>query len=613
MKHLFTFSLIITVTLFSLKISSQTYVSGFLSTDTTWTLAGSPYIITGNTLLSQGSTLTIEPGVIVKFDANKAIQIDGELIAIGTSANRIVFTSNQTTPTNGYWAKIHFSDYSDNAVFDVNGNYLSGSVMKYCDVKYGGGLGYGLIHVVNSSPYFSNCSFSYSYSSGIYFQGTSCVVDSCLIKSCNTYGLSFSNITTTSCGLRLTNDSILNNTGGGIFSEGSIGCTAIINRNYFYGNTGKGAIFFNDGCINKIIENVFNNNTCNTSNGMIHVLGDNSEIKDNTFINNSAIGSNGMISLDGSYSKISNNTFTDNTASGSSSLVYVHGSYDSVKCNTFNSNTLDGANGIIWLRTSFGSITKNIFENNSNSDQYGVVVTNIEGNTGTQTTKFENNIIQNNSCPNGYCCKFNVIIFGIPSMIIKNNSFLNNNSKYIAYLTVTNSGGSYNLEFKNNNLNNPLSQYEFYNNVPYGSPDSHLDSNYWGTTNTSHINQVIFDYFDDANYSVVYYSPLLSGPANVDTSCSAGFPVMTEIVESEYNHGIYPNPFYYNSMISLDDICNNATLTIYNTTGKPVKEINGLSGRELNFEKGDLPPGIYLLTLTEGSNMLFYGKAVIIE
>ena len=47
---------------------------GTISTDTTWNLAGSPYVITG-TLFVEGTdgadgvtTLTLEPGVEVRFD-----------------------------------------------------------------------------------------------------------------------------------------------------------------------------------------------------------------------------------------------------------------------------------------------------------------------------------------------------------------------------------------------------------------------------------------------------------------------------------------------------------------------------------------------------------------
>src|SRR5436190_2598190 len=89
---------------------AQTNVSGFISANTTWNLAGSPYIVVGNALLSPGYTLTIQPGVVVKFNTDKALQIDGELIAIGTPTNRIIFTSNQSLPAAGDWAKIYFSD-----------------------------------------------------------------------------------------------------------------------------------------------------------------------------------------------------------------------------------------------------------------------------------------------------------------------------------------------------------------------------------------------------------------------------------------------------------------------------------------------------------------------
>lgn len=109
---------------------AQTNVSGFISVNTTWDLAGSPYIVVGNVLLSHGFTLTINPGVVVKFNTDKALQIDGELIAIGTSQNRITLTSNQAVPTAGDWAKIHFADTCIDAAFNISGQYVSGCIMK---------------------------------------------------------------------------------------------------------------------------------------------------------------------------------------------------------------------------------------------------------------------------------------------------------------------------------------------------------------------------------------------------------------------------------------------------------------------------------------------------
>jgi len=49
---------------------ADTNVSGIISSDTTWTLARIPYIVTGNVFTNSAMTLTFEPGVIAKFKAS---------------------------------------------------------------------------------------------------------------------------------------------------------------------------------------------------------------------------------------------------------------------------------------------------------------------------------------------------------------------------------------------------------------------------------------------------------------------------------------------------------------------------------------------------------------
>jgi parallel beta-helix repeat protein len=52
------------------------------------------YVVTGNGLsIGDGSRLSIEPGVVVKFDYYRGLGIDGELHAVGTAAEPVVFTS----------------------------------------------------------------------------------------------------------------------------------------------------------------------------------------------------------------------------------------------------------------------------------------------------------------------------------------------------------------------------------------------------------------------------------------------------------------------------------------------------------------------------------------
>ena len=61
-----------------------TDVSGTLSSDTTWSASGSPYVATGSVLVSEGVKLTVEAGVEVKFSSGTSLQVFGELVAQGT-------------------------------------------------------------------------------------------------------------------------------------------------------------------------------------------------------------------------------------------------------------------------------------------------------------------------------------------------------------------------------------------------------------------------------------------------------------------------------------------------------------------------------------------------
>ncbi len=77
---------------------SGTNISGIIASDTTWNQANSPYTLTGNVLVNNGVTLTIQAGTIVNL-GSYYIEVNGTLQAIGNSANLITFNGGQITFT----------------------------------------------------------------------------------------------------------------------------------------------------------------------------------------------------------------------------------------------------------------------------------------------------------------------------------------------------------------------------------------------------------------------------------------------------------------------------------------------------------------------------------
>ena len=87
----------------------DTEVGGPIIADTTWAFTNSPYIVTADVQVSAGVTLTIEPGVLVKFGRGRLLQVDGTLIARGTPDRSIIFSSSQSSPRLGDWGNIKFT------------------------------------------------------------------------------------------------------------------------------------------------------------------------------------------------------------------------------------------------------------------------------------------------------------------------------------------------------------------------------------------------------------------------------------------------------------------------------------------------------------------------
>jgi hypothetical protein len=538
------------LTFISFGINGQTYVSGFINANTTWDLAGSPYIVTGNALLSHGLTLIINPGVVIKFDSDKALQIDGELIAIGTPQNRITFTSNQSVPQAGDWAKLHFADTCVNATFDSFGNYISGCIMKYCYVLYGGGIGYGAIHIESSSPYISHCSILNSLADGIHCTNSLYVLDSSAVKNCEGYGLYYRTTSINTRNPQIHGDTIENNANGGInFDNNSPGFNKVsITNNYFISNSTEGAI-----------------DASNTNFG-------NSIIANNYFINNS--GSQGIIQI-------------------------FCLQEDTIRCNKFINNHSNSRGCITNIGYSAGGmVTNNIFEGNTGA--YTVI---FFAHIPSDNFSFSNNYIANNSASGLGICYFSSQIVAPLTMYLDHNTFVNNTGSNAVYISAMGSPSSINfLYFKYNSFSDPGVQYELNNSIPYGSSNIYADSNYWGGTSTAHIDSVINDYFDYANFSVVYYSPILVSPIEVDTTCPPP-DIITDINPQNETIScfIYPNPASNYFTIKLSKNTNNAEIKIYNLLGE-LEYSSTMTGQKNDIDISSLTRGMHIIQIATGDS-----------
>lgn len=176
MKKFIYYAITALIVIISGAAEAQTNVSGSLHSNTTWTLANSPYHITANLYVFPGVTLTIEPGVKVIFDGNYTLEVRGKIKAVGTSSSKIYFcgkmvvTGNDTFYT--LWNKVLIDPLNKgtgefkHCVFKDAESALEAygvkSKVNYCLFENNGVGIYGY-NIFNSTPEeLTHCTFQYN-------------------------------------------------------------------------------------------------------------------------------------------------------------------------------------------------------------------------------------------------------------------------------------------------------------------------------------------------------------------------------------------------------------------------------------------------------------------
>jgi hypothetical protein len=159
---------------------------GFVGGTNQWTKPGTnfPYFLNGELNLVANAQLSLDPGVWVQSE-NQRIVVEGTLLALGTAADPIRFTSRKAAPAPADWKGIYFGPASGN------------SILRYCTIAHAGGYliyanfadRYTALYFNLTSPQLDHVTVAQSGGHGMELYGASPVITHAAIENCLRHGL----------------------------------------------------------------------------------------------------------------------------------------------------------------------------------------------------------------------------------------------------------------------------------------------------------------------------------------------------------------------------------------------------------------------------------------
>jgi parallel beta-helix repeat protein len=344
------------VGVFFRPVHAQTWVEGHITADTTWTLTDSPFVVIDNVIVDANATLTIEPGVEVRFGDGFSIEVNGDLVAIGTQSDPILFTSNRIAPDPPYpgaWNTIR-----------ISGEGNKSAIIKNCIIRY---ATTGITVQSAEATLIEECDISNSSSSGIHVTAESNVTIAKNVLRFAVDGLRVQAPTVSGRTLRLSGNTAHNNTNYGFqIGSGSNIFNLTISENMAYGNRYSGAYMHAHA---SIFNTTISGNTAYDNDGHgLYIYSEssifNTTISGNTAYDNDDHGLYVYETNEHVYDvSISENTAYSNRLDG----IYLRGGY---WANDFfnitiskNECFLNGGHGIEIFNDGYNSYNNSISEN----------------------------------------------------------------------------------------------------------------------------------------------------------------------------------------------------------------------------------------------------------
>ncbi len=313
----------------NLSFSQTTIPPGDVSG--TWTLAGSPFNVTGDITIPNGATLIIEPGVTVNFQGYFIFAVQGRLLAVGTESDSIKFTAANTAEG---WRGIRL----------VNTPSTNDTTkLYYCSIRYGRNNSGTGDNPLGGGMFIRN--FSKVHISHCYFSNNSARWGGAVQLREN-------------ANILIENSTFTNNyaefSGAAIraidFSDPIIRFNRLNNNSV--GSGGAAMYFYRSNAL--VMNNYIHNNSSNSSGGAVSMDNSMPTFINNLIVNNNAANGGALHFTTLSHAKVINNTFSGNSASNGGALYF-----------SLSSNP-DFINNIFWGNTApFGS---QVYIANDNSD-----------------------------------------------------------------------------------------------------------------------------------------------------------------------------------------------------------------------------------------------------